>query len=416
MESMTVDDLISQTKAAVQSLGHSASTRWQYDYAWRKVKEYFATRGTSDFSTELAEQYVHDMRQQFECGAMKAWKFKLMRKAVALVTEYFETGDVRWTHLPKWEQQRVETPAYASILSQYRHHLDAADYGRGTRALYPQVAKQFLRYLEQTAIPNLDAVTLVNVSRFIPHAATFYQPTSMRTVLSALRHFLRFVVDAQFTTTDLTGAVPKSFGRKTTVVPTLTVAEERQLLAAVDRTTAIGRRDFAIVLLALRLGIRSVDIVNLQLVDIHWRTNTLNMIQHKTRRRLQTPLLADVGNAIIDYLLHGRPTSSSPYVFLRSEAPFTRLSGKAGVYHVVSTTMKRAGIRQEPGQRRGPHSLRHSLAARLLAAETPLPIIAGVLGHADKDSTRVYLSTDSEHLRACALGLEGIEMTGEGQR
>lgn len=128
---------------------------------------------------------------------------------------------------------------------------------------------------------------------------------------------------------------------------------------------------------------------------------------------MEVPLLADVGNAIIAYMLNGRPESQDPHLFLRSEAPYTQLSKDAGLYHVISHSMKVAGIRQGKGERRGPHCLRHSVAARLLAAETPLPIISSILGHANKDTTKIYLSTDLEHLRDCALGLDAIEVARE---
>lgn len=415
MESVTVSELIARTRTAVKPLGHRPSTQWQYDSAWRQLQEYCTAHGATTFSTGLAKQYVQHIREQYERGTLKSWKFKLFRKGAELAIQYFETGGVCWTHLPKWGQPPLKTTAYATVLTQYSQQLEDGTYGRGTRELYVGVAKQFLQYLEQAGSPRLDAITLLEVSRFIPYGGTSYQPTSLRTVLSALRHFLRFTGDAGFTVGDLTMAVPRSCGRKTLVVEPLTAGEERQLLAAIDRTTAVGRRDFAIMLLALRLGLRSIDIVNLRLADIHWRTSTLTIIQQKTGQRLKTPMLPDVGNAIIDYLLNGRPVSTAPHVFLRSEAPFVHLSERAGIYHVVSAAMKRAGIRQGPGHSKGPHSLRHSLAARLLAVETPLPIISGVLGHANKDTTKIYLSTDTEHLRACALGLNGIEVVKEGQ-
>lgn len=412
----TLDAVITQTRKALKPYGHSASTRWQYEYAWRQFKQYCVTQGSPAFSARLAEQYVLSLRDQYEHGILRPWKFKLFRKAIVLLVQYVETGAVSWTHLPQWRPSPFASETFATRLAQYRRRLDDAAYGRGTRHLYTVVAKQFLQYLENAEIADLEGVTLKDVSQFIPYAATIYQPTSMRTVLSALRHFLRFAQDVGLTVQGLVDAVPKSFGRKTSIVPTLKVDEERQLLAAIDRTTAIGRRDFAIILLALRLGLRSVDITNLLLTDIQWRTSSLTVVQQKTGRRLETPLLTDVGNALVDYLLHGRPASTSPHVFLRIQAPYIPLTGRGGIAHVVRAAMNRAGIRQDPSQKKGPHSLRHSLAARLLAVETPLPIISGVLGHAHKDTTKIYLSTDTEHLRACALGLDGIEFMGEGWR
>jgi len=235
----------------------------------------------------------------------------------------------------------------------------------------------------------------------------------MRTVLSALRSFLAFIAEVKLTPTDLTCAVPSSRSRKTTIIPTITPGEEQSLLAIIDRETARGKRDYAIILLALCTGLRAIDIANLQFENLKWRTNTIEIIQQKTGRMLLLPLLADVGNAIIDYLLHSRPSSKVPYVFIRSHAPYTRFSS-VSFYNIVSDYMKKVGIRQNDGDQRGLHCFRHSAAARLLAVETPLPVISTILGHADKNSTRTYLSTDLEHLRSCALGLNGIEVA-EGE-
>jgi len=166
-------------------------------------------------------------------------------------------------------------------------------------------------------------------------------------------------------------------------------------------------------LLALRTGLRSIDISNLQLINIHWKANTIEIVQEKTGTPLVLPLLTDVGNAIADYILNGRPYSQLPQIFLQTHAPYHKLSGRSSCYSVSRKTMKDAGIRQDNGDQRGFHCLRHSLAARLLSEETPLPIISSILGHRNKDSTKVYLSTDLAHLRACALSLQGIEVTKE---
>lgn len=169
-------------------------------------------------------------------------------------------------------------------------------------------------------------------------------------------------------------------------------------------------------LLALRLGLRSIDIINLKREDIHWHSNTLEIVQVKTGTRLVLPLLTEVGNAIADYLLQGRPPSPQPYVFLGSQAPYRKLAGHSNCYGISRKLMAQAGIRQGPEARKGFHCLRHTVAARLLAGGTPLPLISSLLGHQDKNSTRIYLSTDLEHLRLCALRLSGIEVTREELR
>lgn len=306
MRSQPLHALVNETRAAMVPLGHRPSTVWQYDYAWRRFEAYAASRGTALFSTALTADYLQELRQQYDAGAIKAWWFKLVRRAVDLITQQSETGEVRWTQLPPWGRAELP-PHHAAILTPYTDHLIAVGYARGTRHVYRIVARQFLEYLDRAGVPAFAVATLADVGRFVPAAGTLYQPTSMRTVLSALRHFLAWAADAHAVPRDLTPAVPRSSGRKTVVVPALTAAEEQRLLAAFDRTTAIGRRDYAICLLALRLGLRAGDIARLQWPDFDWRRQTLTVVQQKTGRRLTTPLLADVGNAVIDYYLHGRP-------------------------------------------------------------------------------------------------------------
>lgn len=413
MQEISLVDLIAGTRESIKPFKHSKSTQWQFDYAWERLCDYFKKHETTYFSDELANQYVMESRQRYEIGALAAWKFKLIRKTVSMLMQYYKCDTVRWATLPSWGKTDFNVPLYIRILNDYVQQLEGKGYGHGTIELRKSVAKKFLVYLEQEGFHDLTELKLNNVSRFVPYASKYYQPTSMGTVLSALRSFLAFAASVQLTSTDLTRAIPNGFGRKTIIIPIITMEEEDKLLAAIDRKTVVGKRAYAILLLALRLGLRSVDIVNLKLENIKWRTNTIEIIQQKTGRSLTVPLLADIGNAIIDYLLHGRPDSPEPYVFLRIQAPYTKLSGHASIYNIVSQYMDKSGIRQAKGDRKGSHCCRHTAAARLLAAETPLPLISSLLGHANKNSTMVYLSTDLEHLRACALGLDGIEVVKE---
>jgi len=174
---------------------------------------------------------------------------------------------------------------------------------------------------------------------------------------------------------DLGRAVTGSHNKKNSILPILGKDEEKKLLKGADKTTATGKRNYAMLMLAMRTGLRSIDIVNLKLADIKWRINTIEIIQQKTKRPLVLPLLAEVGNAIADYIMGGRPVSDCKYVFLRSLAPYRQLDCSC-TYKVSSKVMKDAGICQAEGERRGFHRLRRTIATRLLENETPLPVIS----------------------------------------
>jgi len=412
MDEILLSELIERTNEAIRPLEHSPSTVYQYQMAWQALKDYFAEHDQVMFSKPLAEQFIQESKVKLDVGLIKRWRYKLNRLAVLILIEYFESGQVTWK-FHKDRSQDLHQAAYILLHTDYLHCLEEEGKGFGTLRIYETISRQFLQYLEQRGAREIAEVRLNEVSSFIPFISMKYQSTSMRTVLSALRSFLRFVEDRNFTGSRLSSAIPPSLGRKVSIVRTLSAEEEQKLLDSTDRTTALGKRNYAMLLLALRTGLRSVDILNLKLGDIHWKDNLIEIVQKKTGVALVLPLLADVGNAIADYILNGRPESSLVYIFLRSQAPYRKLSEHSGCYGISKSMMKKAGIRQRKGEPNGFHCLRHSLAARLLAEETPLPVISSILGHRNKDSTQVYLSTDLEHLRTCALSLTGIEVFRE---
>ncbi|WP_244910469.1 site-specific integrase [Caldibacillus thermoamylovorans] len=169
-----------------------------------------------------------------------------------------------------------------------------------------------------------------------------------------------------------------------------------------DRGNPKGKRDFVMVLLAARLGLRASDICGLKFENVHWETNTIHLVQKKTKKKIELPLLTEVGNAIIDYLKFGRPQSDLPYLFLRAGQPYDRLE-EPTLHSIVSFYLKQAGIKNIENKKHGPHALRHSLAGILLEKKTPLPVISEVLGHTNTESTKTYLRIDLDTLRQCAL-------------
>ena len=180
-----------------------------------------------------------------------------------------------------------------------------------------------------------------------------------------------------------------------------------RLLEAVDRSSARGKRDYAILLLACRLGLRAGDIRTLKLDQVHWEDSTIEVTQSKTGTPLRLPLTHEVGEALIDYLKSGRPQTAHREVFLKLSPPFDPFKGNH-LHHIVTYWRLLAGIRFRSPQKRGMHSLRHTLATRLLQKGTPLTTIAEILGHTSLESTRIYAKADVEALRSVALDPEEV--------
>lgn len=181
-------------------------------------------------------------------------------------------------------------------------------------------------------------------------------------------------------------------------------AETAALVASVDRSTALGKRDYAVLLLAMRLGLRSCDIRALRLDDIHWERSRIEIVQQKTHVPLALPLLPEVGEALIDYLRHGRPRGQFREVFLRRHAPCGPYQ-RCSFHRTMQTCCKKAGLPPKQG-RMGLSSLRHTLATRMLEDGTGVETIAGALGHTQIETTRRYIRVDLPLLRQAALDPE----------
>ena len=183
---------------------------------------------------------------------------------------------------------------------------------------------------------------------------------------------------------------------------TFTTKEINAIISNIDRNSDIGKRAYAIIILAVRYGLRCCDIVNLKFVNINWVENKITIVQSKTGKTLELPLLPEVGNAILDYLKNVRRESDLPFVFLTIKGPDRKLS-ESGFYTLLQTYVKKAKIPNLDKRHHGPHSLRHSLAGRLLENGVKLETISAVLGHSDSQVTTRYLSIDFKNLKRCVL-------------
>jgi site-specific recombinase XerD len=411
MKEILLTELVTIAKEAIKPIQHSASTDYQYGLAWDELIHFFESNGQLYFSEELANRFVQESKDYLNKGLIKNWRYKLRRLSVLILLEVLETGSYRWKfHFA--DANSTLSPEMKQLHAEYVEALIRSGKGNGTCRSYEILARQFLKFVQEKLNKNIFDLQLNDVRNFIPYIAISYQSTSMRTVLSELRSFLKFLYKEKRIKEKLVLAVPSSGTRKTTVVPTISKDEEKQLLHSIDRSTCTGKRNYAMVLLAMRTGLRSSDIINLELSSIDWRNKTIAIVQQKNGRPLMLPLLTDVGNALSDYILNARPQSSFPYVFLRCQSPYTKLS-RSNCYAISCSIMKKSNIRQSGNQRKGFHLFRHSLAARMLSQEISLPVISNTLGHGSMSSSKVYLLTDEKHLKACSLTLKGIEVTRE---
>jgi integrase len=283
-----------------------------------------------------------------------------------------------------------------------------------------RAADQFLAYLDEVGRETLDQAEARDLAGFwARRQRRGYAPKTTGSLRSALADFLRHLRQAGQIREDLAGRLPpQRYPRRGESAPhPWTAKDVRLVLDQIDRQSAIGKRDYAMVLLTARLGLRVGDLRRLQLGWFDWRAKTLALTQHKTGLPLTLPLPSDVGWAVIDYISHGRPEAGCPQVFVKHRYPFTAFGSSTSAGCRLRYYARRAGIVFLAGRSHGLHSLRGALAVAMLQTDTPPPVVAAVLGHAATNTTAAhYLRLDTEHLRRCALDVEDVLSAGEGAR
>ena len=262
----------------------------------------------------------------------------------------------------------------------------------------------FLKHRFGDGTVQLSRLCAGDVVGFVQRQAPRLHPKRSKLMTTALRCFLQYARYCGEVTADLAAAVPVVPNWSRTTLPRGIMTEQvRQLLASINRRTAMGRRDYAILLLLARLGLRSSEVAFLDLDDIDWNLGQLN-VRGKRGQCTELPLLPEVGKAIAAYLRHGRPESASRRLFLRAKAPLRGFQGACGVGSVVRHSLKRAKVNAPTY---GAHQFRHGLATEMLRRGASLGEIGELLRHRHPQTTTIYAKVDIDALRTLALPWPG---------
>lgn len=281
------------------------------------------------------------------------------------------------------------------LLEAYADHCRRNGLRESSVQLYRKLALRFLKGLEDAGVIEAAGIGPHEVScACLALKSNYY--------LSAIHTFLRFLTEEGYTQRDYSCIVPL-FKRPQPMPPVYSEAEIRRIEAAVDRQGPHGKRDYAALLLATRLGIRGGDIATLTFEELDFKRNTICLTQQKTAVLLSLPMLPEIKAALLDYLEHERASSDSAYVFLSLKPPFSHISvhllGK-----LTSTAIRSAGI--VPGGRKcGPHAFRASLASSMVNDDVPYEVVRNTLGHTDVNAIKSYAKLDVERLRVYALAV-----------
>jgi site-specific recombinase XerD len=381
---------------------------WARDQGYARCSRYRQVLLAADFSRWLRQQRIRVRRVSAEHTARylrwRVRRVKMHRGDAAALRQFLDflryagvipTAKVTPRRLSPVEQ---ETQAFETYLGNERMLAEA------TIAYYVTFVHDFLadRFgRDRVTLAHLGAGDVV---RFVQHQAARLHAQRAKQLTTALRSFLHYARYRGDIVLDLAAAVPTVASWSMSSIPrAIPVDTVRQLLASINRRTAVGRRNYALLLVLARLGLRASEVVRLELDDIDWAAGQLS-VRGKAGHRAALPLPVDVGAAMAAYLRHGRPSSACRQVFLRARAPIGGFKGASAVDSIVRDALARAGLRAPT---MGAHQFRHGVATQMLRHGASLTEIGEVLRHRSPETTKIYTKVDVDALRTLALPWPG---------
>jgi site-specific recombinase XerD len=316
-----------------------------------------------------------------------------------LLSALRETGTIAPAVRPPLTPHEQIFEAFSQYLQQER--------GLATKSIVHHLPfiRLFLREMCPGGASELGRIRQTEVTRYIERHARDRSAASGKAMCWALRSFLRYLHHKGLNPLALAGCVPSIRRWKLASLPTyLSAVQVQTVLEGCDRATALGRRDYAILMMLAKLGLRAGEVATLPLDDVDWRSGEM-LIRAKGRQRARIPIPPDVGAAVAAYLRDSRPKSSCRRLFLRTLAPNVGFASGCAITMVAKTALDRAGIRGYAHQ--GAHLFRHSLATELLRSGATLSEIGQLLRHENHDTTRIYAKVDIEALRTLSLPWPG---------
>jgi len=395
---ISLANLIQQATQHLYELNYAEGTKKHYTLKWGHLLKYANNKNCGAFSLELGYEFLESYY-----GIKKGMKLSTSQvfsvRTVKVLDEFMYNNNFHKCHQAKGKQSPQQ---FNSVLEEYIQLQQEIQLSKRT-IQYKQIQLiAFLTFISRQEVNRIQELTSRHVLLYINTLSAYSQATKSG-ILFTLRDFLAFLHSKGYINEPINNLFPVIFSNKFESIPSYYSTEEiKKILNCINRDTIVGRRDYLVMLLAVQLGMRAGDIRHLRFKNIRWNLDTIEFIQEKTKNMLQLPLLDNLKYALIDYIKNSRPKSDSEYIFIRHRAPYIPLGTGHVFFGIINKYMTLALININK-RKHGLHTMRHSLAGNLLKQNIPFPVITGVLGHKNSNTTKLYLRIDIEQLRSVAL-------------
>lgn len=382
----------------------------RYKIGLKIILELHTKSNLEKYSEQLVENRICELHREYAEGRLVQALFQRVQKAAAFLKSMHDTGEINLSMLPRWGLREPIEP-FKFLLDKYvESEKKKGVLCESSINEMKYRIRTFLFLLEDNGYDSTECFRRDIINNIINELVKYYSG-DLKNAVKPVKKFLGFLFSNHYTDVDLRLAIPEFAAKKRTFHEGFSREEVEKLLRQPDCTTALGKRDYAIMIIVAQTGLRGCDTVSLKYENIDWRNREIRLIQRKTGKPIILPLEPESSNAIADYILNGRPESESPYIFISHKGMHSPLGCNNGVL-IVSRHMKKAGI---ISNHRSVHALRRTFGTGLLQNEIPIDTIRQLLGHSNANSSKPYLSIDEKGLKNCALPLLTKNEGGESK-
>ncbi|WP_164917258.1 site-specific integrase [Clostridium sp. JN-9] len=403
MNEITIQELINCAIQQLHGFYLCGSTIDSYqNRAFKPISDFYQRKGEHYYRSNLTEELKKLYQEQYTSGDISRKTLNWCMRGIEILQEIHRCGYFEWKVFTK-KKENLLSSYYDCILSDF-----IASIGDVKRInIYRSISQRYFLYLFTHGHDKFINVSCMDIKNFMVEISES-RPKSMDDVVVVLKRLHYYLRNKGYTCIHFETVLFAPRVRDKKIFPCIAVGEIQHIAEQVNQETPSGKRDSAILQLGIHTGLRAGDIANLRLNDIDWKNSEIRIIQGKTQEQLTIPLDERACAALIEYILNGRPKSNSPYLFLRSIAPYNKFKDGVSIACVFRKYLKKAGLPHFKGDGRTFHGIRRTLGTEMVLQGVPLTTVSQVLGHRTSNAARQYISLNMDSLRQCALGFDSI--------
>lgn len=406
MNTKELELLIQKVLKEMEVKGYKKQTISSERNTFNQLIKYCIDKEVDNYNMQIGMQFLEEHYHLSEHN--NATRYKCRRLRTIYLLEWYSKGvDITKKSIPRIHKYSIPE-SYLEMIKEYEYYLLSNGYSSRSINYKVYTLNILFNFAIKKGIYNYEEISKELIYEFIDNINNDYCNSSLYAIKYHIKNFYDYLFESKKSTISGKSIFPRIIKKDREKLPSYYTKEEiKKIISLVDTTKKIGKRDYAVLMLAITYGLRNSDIVNLTFKNIDWNHNKIIITQYKTKEKLELSLTEQVKLSLLDYIKNARPNIQSDYIFLNFKFPYEYHQNKS-LYKSLEKYILVSDI-EIKDRKKGLHSLRHSCATNMLSNNVQLPVITGILGHSSIETTNIYLSVSIEQLKKISLEVPNCE-------